>query len=214
METATETAPCLDAKQLLAPFVGASDIRSWLNNPFSIGGDLLASNGMILVCVSGAGCDADTAPPDQQGVYALYKKGKERSWQGATIPANSVKPIGNVIEITCNVCDGSGRINMRECTDCDGEGDFDHGKHTYECKECSGNGYTYRAGKEDMCPECVGSGFRTRATTTVRHDEFSISYRYIHQLQQLPDCVIDPAMDVGFWFRFTGGWGLVMPVRV
>lgn len=57
METATETAPCLDAKQLLAPFVGANDIRSWLNNPFSIGGDLLASNGSILVCVTGAGAD-------------------------------------------------------------------------------------------------------------------------------------------------------------
>lgn len=206
----------LDAKQLLAPFVGASDIRSWLNAPFAIAGDLLASNGSILVCVTGAGSDADAAPFTQQLVYALHKKAIARNWDGATIAANDVKPRGKADEISCQTCDGSGRINMRECTDCDGEGDFDHGKHTYECKECRGHGYTYRAGTEDMCPECIGSGIRSHVSSTVRQGDRSIAYRYIKRMQQLPDCFIDPVIhdgDSGFWFRFTGGWGLVMPIR-
>lgn len=217
METATEAAPRLDAKQLLAPFVGANDVRSWLNNPFSIGGDLLASNGSILVCVTGAGSDAHAAPPDQKLVYALYEKATKRNWEGATIHPDSVKPIGDAHGITCRICAGRGRIIIDWCGDCDGEGTFQHGLHDYDCKECNATGYTHTPGDEDICPECIGSGIRSYVSSTVRHGDLSIAYRYIKHLKQLPDCVIDPVIhdgDSGFWFLFTGGWGLVMPVRV
>ena len=82
---------------------------------------------------------------------------------------------------------------------------------TEVCESCGG-------GEENKkgCDECDGKGF-TNKTTFYRLGNRCYQPFYLHKIATLPDVVIAP--DYGMYpqplrFKFTGGVGLLMPMRV
>lgn len=224
METATGAAPRLDAKQLLAPFVGRNDIRTWMNEPLSIRGDLVACNGYILVCVVGAGLDTAPNPKMPITMLDLHAAGTDRVWGDALVAVDSIQPVlVDLRDVKCVNCKGRGRVVVQHCDECD-RGTFVHGSHEYRRLECDGTGANISAGDDDddECPKCHGSGVNGGIGSTIVDGRLSVQYHFIKQMQSLPECFIEakahheqyacPAHGL-FYFRFRGGWGLVMSYR-
>lgn len=215
---ATPSGQTVSAEQLLAPFVGRSDPRFWMNQPISIRGDLVACNGHIFVCVTGAGLGVATNPAVSVTMFDLHAAGTDRAWDDALVAIESVQPVladGQAVE--CGTCKGRGRVIVDECDECDG-GTFVHGSHEYTCMECGGEGHFISAGDDHECPTCHGSGVNRDLRSTIVDGTMSVSYHYIKQMQSLPECFIEAKAQEKqkqkcFYFRFRGGWGLVMSCR-
>lgn len=74
--------------------------------------------------------------------------------------------------LECASCCGAGVIIKADCDDCDGVGEFDHGRHTYFCKECGGSGFIAEPtqpgdGSAEFCIPCYGTGRGYRLGETV-----------------------------------------------
>lgn len=207
------------AAALLAPFIGKNDPRAWLNAPIILRGNLIGTNGHVCVCVADAGAGKEETFLGSVGgpLLKILENVESIEWSACLIDAGSVRTDPRVGDDSCSVCSGTGNVAYEDCSDCGGVGEFEHGHHTYTCQECSGVGRIYlrSALEEDKreCPECRGTG-KTNVPSTIRDGESSIGMRNVCRLNRLPECQIDPVIKHGlFWFRFSGGWGCVVPWR-
>ena len=213
----------MDDKQaatLLAPFIGTGDVRAWLNAPIVLGGYLIGTNGQLCVCVAGAGAGKEETFVGSSGgaLLKILENARSVEWSASLIDVEDVRTDPRIGDDSCSVCSGTGKVAYEDCSDCDGVGEFEHGRHTYTCQECSGVGRIYlrSALEEDKreCPECGGTGKKPNVPSTIKHDESSIGMRNVCKLKTLPECRIDPVIKHGlFWFKFSGGWGCVVPWR-
>ena len=114
--------------ELLKKFVSQDDPRKYMRSPFTRGEWTYATNGHIAVRV-----------PKIDGVEILPEKyipsleGLFQSVGGNDFIALPWMP---PLE-ECQLCIGTGIAY--ECPECDGEGEFEHGTHSYCCKECGGS---------------------------------------------------------------------------
>jgi len=192
----------------LKPFLANEDeVRTHLKAPMRSKHGAVACNGHIMICI------------DDDGDYVATLESLETAFDKfATIEMPSAIAVAGIVLPTaepCFVCDGSGYMYHEECDECDGEGEFDHGTHTYECKECGGDGYTesskaFSGSKKVPCYKCDG---RKEAFKEHPVGDSQYSVAYLRLLQTLPNCILQPRGMETAKFTFDGGWGALMPVH-
>lgn len=190
-----------------------TDPSPHMRKPSRCADGIVATNGRILICVPDDGRQAEAAKESLAKSFANFKAGltdPSRFWVDAT--TIQLPPA-----VKCGHCHGTGHSYQVKCEDCDGEGEFDHGLHTYECKECGGDGFIKTSPHSDgakkvECYECDGTGEGFQA---VPAGQAHFQRRYLHLIQQLPNCRLGTMGGTGTaLFTFDGGWGALMPVRV
>lgn len=149
----------------LSKITNPNDIREMCRAPLRLkDGRVVATCGVKLVCVASFDGDAAAlmAAPERQDetiCKLLAAHGDAKQW----LPVSSL--ILPALD-SCPHCGGHGHVTMTECEECDGEGEFEHGRHTYECKECDGDGESSSrpCGPDDPegkeCFKCSGSGYK------------------------------------------------------
>ena len=191
---------------LLAQFCATNDIRDYLCYPNRIGSFIYATNGWIGIRVPDNGL-LDARDCDKlKNMPALFETAVAEFIDLPELPAPN----------TCKTCSGSGKEYKEGCDECDGEGSFEYGSHSYDCKNCDGSGKVKQViqdGAGAPCEQCGGTG----------HDNYQIasvgSSTYLRNLLEkiagLPGAKIQshtngchPAR-----FIFDGGEGVVLPCR-
>lgn len=152
----------------LSKFVDPHDFRPYCREPIRLkDGRVVATDGRTVVCLDSYDGDASAlmeAPANIDLAIVQHLAGVDLATQWASVAGLTFPELQ-----ACTRCGGSGSMVRRECTDCDGEGEFDHGMHTYECKACDGDGWVEnRASTRDdpeaeSCTYCGGAGVGGRA---------------------------------------------------
>jgi hypothetical protein len=180
--------------------------------PVPLNGKTIASNGHILVCV-----DADLGAEPYDNLPA--------SMAAMVDPGNFVSgfvPLDIVLadQPACSTCLGFGKTPKKltdKCPDCEGTGEHYIGSHYYECKECDGEGEVgsgVLSAETEPCEACKATG---RQYTIQRIDARSFNVEYLRMILELPSIEYQPDHDNSdstMRFRFDGGVGVLMPVRV
>ena len=198
----------MNANELLSKFVNPNDPRPYIQHPIANDGFLWATNGHMAVRIpyDGAECTLELCEdlsilPEMKRYFSIVP------WLGGKF-----QPIQETIEERkCMQCDDKGlmpEIVSGTCSDCDGEGNFYHGVHSYECKECNGTGITYKATIETVkCDNCSGTG--VIHSTIVGGLYFNQDY--IDTIKAMPGAVMWTPDKPGLCaFRFDGGSGVIM----
>ena len=195
----------------ITKFCAPGYIRSDLKKPMRHDGFLYATTGHIAVRIEDdPAIEAEPMPASlQNGVLQdMATDTTDRTWR-------PVPQVNGAVAKPCAYCDGTGRVV--KCPDCDGDGEFEHGDHTYECKACDASGWgpapSKDVGKE--CRDCCGSGASWQEA--VELDGVHIAARYIHLIgTEIPGAEIGISKDpAGIQlFRAPGIVGCVMPMRV
>jgi hypothetical protein len=115
----------------------------------------------------------------------------------------------------CPDCFGTGKQTI--CGDCEGNGEFEHGSHSYDCKECSGSGRTsikfnFLVDPDDQatrtCDSCSGTKFKS---SEVELCEIYIHSRYLNLICSLPNVHAQLDQKTSrLYFNFDGGSGFVL----
>jgi hypothetical protein len=188
--------------------------------PFGLGGGTAATNGRVLVWTP-APCATPTPESigDQSRVIIEAARPLALDDAAAWVPAASI----TIGEVPCTQCKGSGRCEEIECDNCDGTGEFDHGRHIYDCQECDGEGRIVepaeKASTAPACSECAGTGIHPDQPSDFRFSgkngkKYCANSMYVQQLRSLPNCeLLSGKMERGMIaIRFTGGCGILMPM--
>lgn len=182
------------------------DLREYLRQPFSQGDYIYATDGHA--CVRFRKQDGMDAPYSGKpaNVAELFDKYRTDNFMSKFPDLPEPEK--------CPACGGSG-IGYK-CRDCDGHGEFDHGKHSYICKECDGEGSVPYGQEEDQVPcwNCRGSRYRATPLRVSRLQHFDIVL--LSKLKDLPGIRFAPSPtreEDAAYFVFDGGEGLLMPIR-
>ena len=126
--------------------------------------------------------------------------------------------------VECGYCEGNGF--MVDCDECDGEGEVelqsDYNDYSFKCKGCDGEGVIAGSNAlafEDKhnCTRCGGSGKKSNGPI-----QFGDQYLHPENLaiiNKLPNVQMQSQVGVVYngsviKFKFDGGVGIVMPVRM
>ena len=185
------------------------------STPFSVGDKSYATNGVILVCVprvDGIECRED-AP--KLGDRLPFDHDEITDWRPLPGLTDDQK------KDTCGFCKGHGFV--RTCQECGGHGAvyFSNDYNNYECmcESCCGDGdhgVTAETSGAISCPGCNGTKLRGDAVDVGRNKHDGLNTIYIAKAQELPGVVFSLAGDElsPFRFKFDGGVGLIMPMRL
>lgn len=206
----------------LQRFCAVNDPRNWLNTPSVLGPNAIGCDGFMVIAIPRTEDHANL--PDAGALMPKALETIERAAAFSDSAAATIVATDVVVEPgdQCLACKGHGRAKTTSCDDCEGDGFFWHGRHEYECQSCNGCGNVSEPTESPdgvQCHHCRGSGviFSHRACVHCFGDEkFGIAPKYLLLLQSLPGCRM--AADFGpepiIAFRFDGGHGVVMPMRV
>lgn len=192
----------------LQKFCSHDDLREYLRQPWTHKGRTYASNGHVLVCVSCPEHSETIAnnPLADKVIDLLAKAGK----------TNYAPLTGFKKPEQCGACHGKGQTRQVKCDDCDGEGEFSHGRHEYKCKECEGDGWMAASAFDDDaelhdCPNCGGAGYHH---SDAKFGVANFSSVYLLWLSELPGVQMATSeFPAAAHFTFDGGEGLLMPRR-
>lgn len=181
----------------LKPFCCTDKLKGNIAEPWTGEGFTQATCGLTLIRVAPL---ADVMPNELAPITSgLFPKEEPTAW-------HSVENLQLVADETCPICNG--KRETVKCKECGGTGEIDldtaYNTYTVECKTCEGEG-------ETRCENCSGTG-KIDGVTLVGGYKFSS--KLLRRLKPLPDCVLAPVSQTHpAVFRFTGGDGLIMPMR-
>ena len=185
------------------------DDRAWqgrydMSMPFEQQGITYATDARICVrttLVSGDG-DKTKAPP-----------AKDLPWRGDLDwkpwpKINRVPCAGPFETLDCPICDGKAYLDAVECDHCGGYGEIEGVEHCWEipCRQCKGLCYT----GHKRCEYCDDGNVDYRLAL----DKNLIAPRYDARIRELADVeYAETDINEVIHFRFTGGLGLLMPLK-
>lgn len=200
----------MNTNDILQLFVNPEDPQEFARIPFRHNGHLYATNRYIAVRVPDDASITDTCQMDDIRAIPGMAGRIDRWIATAQEDADFRKLVIPDAEWKqCRTCRGAKKFTT--CKECDGEGDFIHGTYNYTCKKCDGDGAHPFADGETDCPDCNGEG---RVLENVRIDNTLFNAEYLKTINKLPDLElwVNPVLDCSV-FRFTGGHGVIMPMR-
>ena len=191
----------------LEKFCDPLEGRDITKSPFNYGGYTWATNGRIMVrvpLIAGAR-DAD------------YKAAADMFGDGMVGTGIALPTIPPPVLEPCLECGGKGFYQERKCPNCHGEGEIECATcgHESDCDRCKSTGYIpdLTAPKEP-CEDCGGTGQKE----TLVSSEVGITHfrnRYLRLIADLPGFEFQAhALDMPGRFRWDGGEGMLMPVRI
>ena len=199
-------------------FCNPDDRREALKSPFSDENYTYAADGHICIRVP----RIPEIPENEGGVrllkYLKFDHAEMTDWK----PIQTEIPEGKRVD--CMSCHGTGKVLI--CEDCDGDGEVEYeffsksGKSydlDHECPVCEGRGKMN--GDGTRCEDCAGQGFTIKnVPVKVTEIGLSISNHLLQRVRDLPGLEIAVKGRVDDMppvrFRFDGGCGLIMPMRV
>lgn len=190
---------------------GLGDTRVYLRRPMRFGDQVLASDGRILVCIPGHSGHEEAPSRVRNFTRRIEQIIKEAPLTWTPAAAVELPP-----PEPCAKCDGSGVMYRVDCHECNGEGEFVHGTHTYRCKECDGEGGTVtrhasHGARAQPCDICGGSGASIQPVTV---GEVRVQRRYLAAIAELPGAQVAPSHEGTLVFTFDGGgWGALATLR-
>jgi len=193
-------------------FCSQSESNKKFHFPFKFGGWIYACNGNLAIRIK----DEGLLP-----AFENSKVGKELSKLFMPDSPDNIPLLELPEAIKCDMCSGTGVRYKDDCSDCDGEGAFVHGSHTYVCLECHGDGTAFvNHPTSNPCPcfDCSGRGEIDYQPINIRGTKFN---RYLLALIVELPCVrithLHPCRShtqtIATKFEFDGGEGLIMPCR-
>ena len=144
----------------------------------------------------------------------------EKFWKSISdYPYFPITKISPTKYAQCCKCEGTGIIT--KCPECNGTGEVDlesdYNSYSCECESCDGTGNIGGSkDKEKKCDKCNGTGkienkFDNHSLASGRYYQNN----YLHWLKELPECLLAEAKDLDpAHFKFNGGDGFIMPVKV
>jgi hypothetical protein len=145
--------------------------------------------------------------PKHLDVDSVIEEAKEKASQDWVVP-----PPVKIKQSKCYVCDGDGYLYM--CITCNGDG----------CHDCDNVGCLTKTdwistfGKADInefkvpCPDCEGTGIELEYSRVTIHGT-AFDGKYIKLIDELPNSQISVCSEIAL-FRFDGGEGALMPIRL
>jgi len=191
-------------------FCAVVHMRAYLTSPFNIKGvGKVACNDWAGVVLEN---DAETSEGLPTSLTATFLDWKAKlPVSGSGIPMASLNLPD---KMPCKKCSGTGKQRgVRECYECDGKGEFDHGSHTYECKECEGTGEVEDPHEpKTTCSRCNGTG---EAFHIVKIGHAAFDTTWLRIFSELPNAEIHigDSTKAPALITFDGGWGVLMPCR-
>jgi hypothetical protein len=185
----------------LQKFCADGDFRRYLNNPFMQGEYAVASNAEIAIRTTEFEGEYPAKEDKWVDISAVIDRACKSELPMLPIPAD-LPPTK-----LCPDCDRKDWYAKETCDDCNGEGTFEHGRHEYDCKNCDGEGEI-----KAQCLKCGGKGYLIEA---VQIGDAHFSSSYLALLADLPGIAIAPnGKDGAAYFKFDGGDGVLMPMRM
>lgn len=204
----------------LSKFTDPNDTRGYCRVQLRLNdGRVVATDGYKLVCVDSFDGDVSAlmAAPERQDesiCKMLAAHSGATHWQpvaSLNIPAPD----------PCVKCMGSGALIATKCEECDGDGEFEHGRYTYDCQECGGNGTTDTApcakdnpdGEE--CSKCFGTGHkRTPVPVPGLPDDRAVDAKYLSAFPPDAEIAAMPSNGSHMIALRGAGWiGVLMPMQ-
>lgn len=180
-------------------------LRYYLQAPFAHLGHVYATNGHILV---------RTPAPEHADVAFGHKPAEQAVKMFAELPQltyGAIPPLQ--VPRLCRHCKGAGHYLQTYCPTCQGEGEIYVNRRKYsKCQPCEGLGQLAAPdGDDHTCFACFGYG-RDSASQQVGSTFYQVNY--LMMIKALPDYQFAAsAFDKVAHFVFTGGEGLLMPMR-
>ena len=198
-------------------FCAIGDIRDVLNAPFVFENKIVASNGHIMVIVPNDGNNEYAHCPSNFNVKRLIDIVESPSEWTACNKSEIVFPE----KIVCAECIGSGKLERKECEECDGEGevDLENDYSTYyglECKSCGGDGYILNKSTDKTCSVCAGAGNVDGYMSAVEILGLKIQVKYLRLImdEENLEFAANDEKDMLIYRCGTGISGAIMSVRV
>ncbi|MGE0047785.1 MAG: hypothetical protein AB7T01_02475 [Acidithiobacillus sp.] len=198
-------------------FCNPKDPRYYLRTPWIEDGKTIATDGVILVVLDTPVDQYLESDPIIRGKALPMLTMELGKFSGSSVKWHTVSALGIPKRMTCKNCNGSGKITDEAsiiCPECNGDGEFVYGSHTYECAECDGDGLLMRSEPSfSECPACAGIGYKPEACSLLGG---TFQLRYLDLLKGLPNCIIATDRKGGskLVFKFDGGAGMLMSMIV
>ena len=198
----------VDIKQ----WAGRNDERKYLNQPFNIIGQTVATSGHVMIIV------------DKDDIYGELPSGRVSSIRRVVeevITTNGdFKPFDKSRyslpeSHPCGVCKSTGSVEEISCEECRGRGeitlDNDYHEYSHECKTCDGR-KVYRP-PQGICPSCDGFKVSYDRNARVEVDGVLLDPRYFDLLWQIEDLTVCGVPDRWLLFRSPIYIGAIMRMR-
>lgn len=179
----------------LAKFTGKNDPKEWLNSPFNIGKETVATNGHVLVAV-----------PKLKGYRQLPAKLEKVTTavakQLAFIPTENLIPLPateKTDEYPCRSCRDTGK-NFVDHTLCEG----------YGCSACDHDGEVQTS---DPCRDCNGTLISAIAMK-VGDTNYRIDEKYLNLFKDFPGLLVAINSEcTQLYWKSDDGRGIVMGMK-
>lgn len=120
----------------------------------------------------------------------------------------------------CDSCNERGKKPAREvgCAECKGSGQVelenDYNSYEVNCKSCDGDGNEF-AGGMVVCDQCNGLSKHLHYVPVLKaNEDWAMNGQYVQLFKDLPNIKLSWHESYGYFvFKFSGGFGLVMPMR-
>lgn len=210
----------------LHKYVAVDDVRGYMNKLVNVGGYLGAINGHAFII-------DQTTKGKHYGFFDFYKTRKAPVGQKSTIEKQitdveasldsyvwqDMPEIKDSHYKDCHHCNDAGLVRSRGvgCGECSGDGfvliENTFNEHEVECKSCDGHGNEY-SGME-TCGHCEGTKLHLEYSPILLvGDGLALNGLYVSWFSDLPDVKISWHDEYRFFvLKFTGGFGLIMPMR-
>jgi hypothetical protein len=200
----------MNTEQILLTCVAKHDPREYLQSIIREGDYLNATDGRIALRM-----------PFEEGVkhiesgpqHPKFDELFERNRRDTFIETPALPEL-----VKCRYCNGTAKAY--KCTECDGAGEFQHGRHYYDCKECGASGQVYSENileeePQVVCGQCK-DGFRHFQPMQIGATHYDAVL--IKRVVDLPGFKFSPPPTTEYehgagYFVFDGGEGIILPVR-
>jgi hypothetical protein len=210
----------------LHKYVAVGDCREYMNKVVDIGGCLGSIDGHTIII-------DQTTKGKHYGFFDFYKSRKKKLNEKPLLQRQIEDIASNLDSYVwvdmpeikdnhykgCHHCNDAGlvRASGTVCVECSGDGEVslenDFNDYSIRCKSCDGYGTKY-AGMA-MCHTCKGTKKHLEFVPMLPvSDNLSLNGAYVELFSDLPDVKVSWHEEYRYFLlKFTGGIGLIMPMR-
>lgn len=197
-------------------FIGKTDPRVWMRQPFQVAGKLVATDGRTMFASNEP---SDLPDPETTSVdrirlfFELAAKADFFQLPSLNFPE---KP-------DCVECKGSGKHCLKTCPECDGFGEAeaqtDYNTYEVQCRTCDGFGKIDSDKTDQDCEHCRGKGKRWTENDRMKVEgvPFDMNPELMSRIAGVPDVQIavinNDQISRAMAFKCADGIGVIMGMR-
>lgn len=198
---------------IIEQFTGVDDVRSWIQKPFNIDNDTIATDGAILVAipVDSKYKDNELDGSQKKTIGILLDGFFERGFT----PLSKIKTHKSE---PCPRCNQKMFVTVKRCDECESEGYFElknkFNSYEVECKSCGGEGEYVTPGGDTVCGSCHGTGeyYHYAKRTYIEKLDLHFADRYINLINKLDNVKVSAGENRMFFYN-NDMRGILMAIK-